>query len=38
MIWNKITEAIKKLNEAITGKLENNEDEIIQNLKKFSSL
>ena len=38
-IGNKITEAIKKLNEAITAKLENNKDEIIQSLKnEVSSL
>ena len=38
-IGNKITEAINKLNEAITVKLENNKDEIIQSLKnEVSSL
>ena len=33
-IGNKITEAINKLNEAITVKLENNKDEIIRSLKR----
>ena len=38
-VGNKITEAINKLNEAITAKLENNKDEIIQSLKnEVSSL
>ena len=38
-IGNKITEAINKLNEAITVTLENNKDEIIQSLKnEVSSL
>ena len=37
-IGNKITEAINKLNEAITVKLENNKDEIIQSLKNKVSL
>ena len=38
-IGNKITEAINKLNEAITVKLENNRDEIMQSLKnEVSSL
>ena len=38
-IGNKITEAINKLNEGITLKLENNKDEIIQSLKnEVSSL
>ena len=38
-IGNQITEAINKLNEAITVKLENNKDEIIQSLKnEVSSL
>ena len=38
-IGNKITEAIKKLNEGITVKLENNKDEIIQSLNnEVSSL
>ena len=32
-IGNKIIEGINKLNEAITVKLENNTDEIIQSLK-----
>ena len=32
-IGNKITSAINKLNEAITVKLENNKNEIIQSLK-----
>ena len=32
-IGNKTTEAINKLNEAITVKLENNKDEIIQSLR-----
>ena len=39
IIGNKITETINKLNEAITVKLENNKDEIIQSLKnEVSSL
>ena len=38
-IGNKITEAINKLNEGITVKLENNKDEIIQSLNnEVSSL
>ena len=38
-IGNKITEAINKLNGAITVKLENNKDEIIQSLRnEVSSL
>ena len=37
-IGNKITEGIKKLNEGITVKLENNKDEIIQSLKNEVSL
>ena len=38
-IGNKITEAINELNEAITVKLENNKDEVIQSLKnEVSSL
>ena len=38
-IGNKTTEAINKLNEAITVKLENNKDEIIQSLRnEVSSL
>ena len=37
-IGNKITEAINKLNAAITVKLENNKDEIIQSLKNEVSL
>ena len=38
-IGNKITEAINKLNGAITAKLENNKDEIIQSLRnEVSSL
>ena len=37
-IGNKITEAINKLNEAITVKLETNKDEIIQSLKNEVSL
>ena len=32
-VGNKTTEAINKLNEAITVKLENNKDEIIQSLR-----
>ena len=32
-VGNKIMEAINKLNETITVKLENNKDEIIQSLK-----
>ena len=32
-IGNKTTEAINKVNEAITVKLENNKDEIIQSLR-----
>ena len=36
-IGNKISEAINKLNEAITVKLENNKDEIIQSLKNAVS-
>ena len=36
-IGNKITEAIKKLNEAITAKLENNKDEIIQSFDRLES-
>ena len=39
IIGNKITETINKLNEAITVKLENNKDEIIQSLEnEVSSL
>ena len=38
-IGNKTAEAINKLNEAITVKLENNKDEIIQSLRnEVSSL
>ena len=38
-IGNQITDAINKLNEGITAKLENNKDEIIQSLKnEVSSL
>ena len=37
-IGNKITEAINKLNAAITVKLENNKDEIIRSLKNEVSL
>ena len=38
-IGNKIAKAIKKLNEGITVKLENNKDEIIESLKnEVSSL
>ena len=36
-IGNKITKAINKLNEAITVKLQNNKDEIIQSLKNEDS-
>ena len=36
-IGNKITNAINKLNEAITVKLQNNKDEIIQSLKNEDS-
>ena len=34
-VGNKIMEAINKLNETITVKLENNKDEIIQSLKRI---
>ena len=37
-IGNKITEAINKLNDTITVKLENNKDEVIQSLKNEVSL
>ena len=36
-IGNKITNAINKLNEAVTVKLQNNKDEIIQSLKNEDS-
>ena len=36
-IGNKITNAINKLNETITVKLQNNKDEIIQSLKNEDS-
>ena len=36
-IGNQITDAINKLNEGITAKLENNKDEIIQSLKNEGS-